>query len=208
MVNMDTDSSYMALTGDFISCVKTQHKRTFLADYGKWFVEPFCPDHKPDFIAHHLSTSPCPWIQQQCCKNHQLWDSRTPGKFKLEFTGQSILALNAKTYLCSKNDDELARVLPYPTDADKDIRNKIDKKRASLKSKVSSKGLSKRTNKLTDAQFKHVLMTKSSVHGTNTGFVRKNNKTYTYSQRRRGLRYFYGKRLVDDDGVSTSHLMI
>ena len=67
-----------------------------------------------------------------------------------------------------KNDHELVRTLPYPTDADQDTRNKIDKKRASLKSKVSSKGLSKRTNKLTDAQFKHVLMTKSSVHGTNT----------------------------------------
>ena len=198
----------MALRDEFIKCVKTDKKNSFLTNYGDWFVEPFCSNHKQDFISHHLSQSSHPWTQRQCCKTHQLWDSRTPGKFKLEFTGQSILALNAKTYICSKSDDELSRVVPCPKDANQETRSKIQKKRDALRSKVSSKGLSKRTNKLTDANFRHVLLTKSPVHGINTGFVRKHNKTFTYTQRKRGLGYFYGKRRVADDGVSTSHLFI
>lgn len=208
MVNMDTDSSYMALTGDLMASVRVDRREAFFERFGDWFVEPFCPKHKADFVDAHLSGESHLWTQQECCKEHELWDSRTPGKFKKEFTGHSILALNAKTYICSKDDRELALEFPYPENPSIDDQKRIDDVRVSHKHKVSSKGLSKHTNNLTDDQFLSVLQSKDSVSGINTGFIRKNNTTFTYSQRRRGLTYFYAKRKVMDDGVSTTHLDI
>ena len=39
-------------------------------------------------------------------------------------------------------------------------------------------------------------------------FVREGGKTLTYTQTKKGLEYFYAKRRVLDDGVSTTHLDI
>ena len=208
MINMDTDSSYMALSGELIQCVKPTVLKDFLHSYGDWFVEPYCPAHRDAFMNFQHARRTDSWVQHDCCKSHQLWDSRTPGKFKLEFTGHTILALNAKTYICSKDIEEMAVQFPDPVDASPKHKARVDKERRSNRAKVSSKGLSKRTNALTEQQFRSVLTTKTSVSGINRGFVRKNNVTYTYRQEKRGLTYFYGKRKVLDDGISTTHLDI
>ena len=49
-----------------------------------------------------------------------------------------------------------------------------------------------------------VLMTKESVSGKNRGFVIKDGMLRTYEQERAGLSYFYSKRKVQEDGVSTT----
>lgn len=207
MINMDTDSSYMALSDDLVRCVIPDRRSEFLRDYGMWFVEPFCPVHKQSFVDfHQTNVDGASWQQQQCCKTHQLWDSRTPGKFKLEFTGETILALNAKTYICTKDSSETEKLFPYPQSVSPSTKARIDTERMQNSSKVSSKGLSKRTNKLKENDFRSVLTTTNPIRGVNTGFVRKNNVTYTYRQNKRGLTYFYGKRKVMPDGVSTTHL--
>ena len=53
-----------------------------------------------------------------------------------------------------------------------------------------------------------VLKTKKSISGTNRGFVKKDGMLRTYEQERAGLLYFYGKRKVDEDDVSTTALDI
>ena len=205
MINMDTDSSYMALSDELIRCVRPNVLTEFLRDYGLWFVEPFCPAHRQSFIDFHTRrVEEASWQQKECCKVHEQWDSRTPGKFKLEFTGHSITALNAKTYICSKDSFEMERLNPYPENASDAVKARVDTERTANSSKVSSKGLSKRTNNLQENDFRSVLTTKNSLCGTNTGFIRKENATFTYRQRKRGLTYFYGKRKVLDDGVSTA----
>ena len=207
MINMDTDSSYMALSDELIRCVRPSVRDDFLRDYGLWFVEPFCPTHRQAFIDFHTCRDEeASWQQQECCKVHQQWDSRTPGKFKLEFTGHTILALNAKMYICTNDSSEMERLDPYPENASADDKARVDTERNATSSKVSSEGLSKRTNNLKVNDFRSVLTTKNSLCGTNTGFVRKDNATFTYRQRKRGLTHFYGKRKVLDDGVSTAPL--
>jgi hypothetical protein len=53
-----------------------------------------------------------------------------------------------------------------------------------------------------------VLLTKQSGSGTNRGFRVIDNKMYTYLKERAGFSYFYPKRKVLADGVSTIPLDI
>ena len=74
--------------------------------------------------------------------------------------------------------------------------------------KFSSKGISK--NRVQDPLniYKSVLENKTSSGSTNVGFIAKNNTIFTYKQHRKGFSYFYCKRKVLDDGVSTEPLDI
>lgn len=127
-----------------------------------------------------MSTESGLW-ESKCdaCELTRKKESRTPGLFKEEFRGDGIVALNSKTYYCWAGGDKF---------------------------KYSSKGLSKRTNELTKEQFLDVLRTGTPVGGVNKGFVTKNHIMYTYSQLRTSVSYFYAKRLVHEDGVSTGNI--
>ena len=119
---------------------------------------------------------------KDCCKKTHKYDQRTPGLFKEEFSGIGIISLNSKTYYCWGEN---------PSD-----------------DKYRSKGLSRTQNKLVKEQYESVLRERISVSGENRGFCKKNNSLLTYSQQRSGLNYFYAKRLVLSDGVSTKPLNI
>ena len=54
--------------------------------------------------------------------------------------------------------------------------------------------------------FRHVLNTQRVGQGTLKGFRSPNNGIATYQQRRNGLSYFYCKKRVLDDDVSTAPL--
>jgi len=178
---MDTDSNYMALSGELLDIVKPLRALTFPREYECWMVLPYCPEHRDAFWDKvRLNQFVKDITGQECCRRYYKYDSRTPGKFKQEFKGDCIVALNSKTYLCSAGSDV----------------------------KLSSKGLSKRTNKLNVEHYHSILRTKRCVTGLNTGFVRKKNRTFTYSMIKRGLTYFYAKRRVCDDGVSTEPLTV
>ena len=67
-LEMDTDSAYMAITGDKLEdIVKPELKNEFIQNYNKWFVTD----------------------------KHS---NRTPGLFKVEFEGEIMVALCSKTY--------------------------------------------------------------------------------------------------------------
>ena len=74
--------------------------------------------------------------------------------------------------------------------------------------KFSCKGINKRTNQITKDKYMDVLLTKQSGSGTSRGFRAIDNKMYTYLQERAGFSYFYPKRKVLADGVSTTPLDI
>ena len=105
------------------------------------------------------------------------FDKRTPGLFKVEWAGNGFIGLCSKTYYCFGSTD-----------------------------KYSSKGLSKRQNNLDEHMYKEVLTSKISGTGTNRGFRVHNSHIYTYQQTRAGLSYFYPKRKVAADGVTTTAL--
>ena len=72
-IEMDTDSAYMALTGNFEDLVKPEIREEFKKDYNKWFPRT---DTSENFA----------------------YDSRKPGLFKVEFEGIGIVALCPKMY--------------------------------------------------------------------------------------------------------------
>ena len=102
--------------------------------------------------------------------------------FKVEWSGDGAVLLAAKTYYCYNKTD-----------------SNFDK--------YSSKGINK-TIRMTRDHFLSVLETRQSTMNTNKGFVMKNNEMVTYAMTKEGLSYFYCKRKVLDDGMSTTYLDI
>ena len=112
------------------------------------------------------------------------YDKRTPGKFKPEFVGDGMISLNSKVYHCWCHD-------PGCDD------------------KTSCKGVQQGRNLLVKDDFLGVLDNPRNRHMVqNSGFIRHDDEIRTYTQEKKGLEYFYGKRIVQDDGVSTAPLEI
>ena len=153
--SMDTDSAYMALSGNSLDDVIRPHlKDKYHAEKHEWFPRSDTPEHAA-------------------------FDKRTPGLFKEEYSGDGIVALCSKTYYCF-----------------------------GAKDKFSCKGINKRTNDITKEMYMNVLKTKEAGSGINRGFRSMDNRVYTYLQERTGFSYFYSKRKVLADGISTVPLDI
>ena len=118
------------------------------------------------------------------------FEKRTPGLYKPEFEGQGMLCLNSKVYHIYKGDEYKC---PYNC---KDCH------------KTSCKGIQQKRNTLTRKDFETVLKSQQPAFFENAGFIRDGTETKTYVQIKKGLSYFYGKRKVLSDGVSTTHLDI
>ena len=121
------------------------------------------------------------WFPRRCCSHHITIDKKIPGIFKKEFSGFRMLSLCSKSYIIEDQDG---------------------------KQKISSKGISKKN--LTDAmaKFSHTLSTGETSFSTNLGFRMRDANMFTYSQTKIGFNYFYCKREVQDDGITTRPLNI
>ena len=169
--SMDTDSAYFSMSGDTLESLVQSDK---LPHYN--LVKKSCDkiDYVPTLDNPHV------WFPRTCCDSHYMFDSRTPGLFKLEYEGNGIVALCSKMY-CVKSDSSV---------------------------KFSCKGISKKhVDKSTVYDlYLNVLKSKKIESGVNTGIRLINNQMTTYQQTRAGFTYFYYKRKVLDDGVSTMPL--
>ena len=94
-------------------------------------------------------------------------------------SGAGIIGLSSKTYCCFGAYD-----------------------------KFSCKGVNRKTNDINKEKYLNVLLTKQSCAGLNKGFRVVNNSMYTYEQVRDGFSYFYPKRKVLEDKVTTMPLYI
>ena len=148
-----------------------------------FFLGLACEHHKKEFIKTQVQN--LEWIQADCCKAHEIFDRRMPGLMKLEFFGSQMLALAPKTYITEK--DPLQGIENDP--------NQMTKK--------ACKGLSIKLNQFRFDNYLDVLETKRSRIGVNKGFICKIHQVFTYTQKRSGLGFFYGKRKVLGDGIST-----
>ena len=183
---MDTDSAYMALSGEFFDIIKPTLHSEFFHDLHNWLPRTACDQHHPEFLQTMISGDGN-WEMKECCKKVNHYDQRTPGLFKEEFVGDGIISLNSKTYFCWTDDETV---------------------KESKRTKYRSKGLSRTQNELTKQQFLSVLESKAPISGENRGFCKKDNHILTYTQQRNGLTYLYAKRKVLADGVSTVPLDI
>ena len=179
LCQMDTDSCYKALAKSTLDeCVRPNMLMNYYYSYDEWFPTLSCPAHKQDFISTKMAGRE--WTMQKCCEDAYNYDIRTPGKFKIEFHGDGIVALCSKTYICF---------------GEKEVKR-------------SCKGIQKSRNQdvLTRATYLAVLKNRRAGSGINKGFIANNGRIYSYTQTRFGLSYLYCKRLVDEDGVSTMPL--
>jgi hypothetical protein len=168
LLQCDTDSMYFGIASETLDQVI---KPEFIEEY-KRKIEGECNDCQIDASDH--------WFPRSCCKEHAKYDSRKPGLFKLEYSGDLFYGLCSKTYFVGNGKEY----------------------------KFSSKGISKSRVKDPLNTFKNVLETKQSSGAPNMGFICKNNSMFTYKQNRDGFAYFYCKRQIQDDGISTIPLQL
>ena len=165
LMETDTDSLYIAISKDTIDeCVRPDK----LDDWKKRKYEYFASD------SEELVTFEGKKISKK------QYDKRTPGKFKLEFSGIGMICLNSKVYHIWADDGEF---------------------------KTSSKGMQSR-NKITKEDFLDVMLHKLDHKVQNAGFIDDGLRKITYTQDKKGLNYFYCKRIILEDGISTTHLNI
>lgn len=91
-----------------------------------------------------------------------------------------MIALNSKTYIGWGNDGQ----------------------------KLSTKGVSKLTNDISVNHFQAALEDHAVISGVNHGFRLRNGRLMQYEQERAALTFLYPKRIVHEDGFSTSPLLI
>ena len=171
---MDTDSAYLALAAESVDALVTPELREhYFRHRSEWLPSECCDDHRNEYVRCRLANRP--WVgDEACCKARRAYDKRTPGLFKVEWSGDGFVGLCSKTYYCFG-----------PTD------------------KYSNKGLSKRHNDIDKNAFLEVLTNRRSGSVKNRGFRVRHSTVLTYVQERAALTYFYAKRVVHEDGVST-----
>ena len=173
----DTDSAWFAHTAsDLQNLIPRPLRQTFFEEYHLWFPAPCCERHHNDFVRHGVKKQK--WDPSKCdeCIKSYHYNRRTLGLFKVEFSGDIFIGLCSKTYFCQGGTE----------------------------CKISSKGINKNQNELTRDKYEQVLQSQESGEGVNRGFVSIGKDVFTYSQQRKSLSYFYIKRLVHDDGITTS----
>jgi hypothetical protein len=182
-IEMDTDSAYLALSGDKLEDVIKPHmKEEYEKDKYNWF---------PD----------------ETTKELKAYNKRTPGLFKVEFEGNSIYALCSKLYfvegvakpLDPKKEEEKAKNKANPNYLEDDEEEKKDK--------YSCKGIQKKQNEINKDRFHNVLFNDVKDMCKNKGFRVINNEMITYIQHTKGLSYYYDKRLVLPDAVESALLV-
>ena len=126
------------------------------------------------------------FFTRTCCSKRKKHDKREPGLFKEELRCKEMICFCSKTYCC------------YDAQSDK--------------YKFSSKGLNKRTlegNVVGPREkYRRVMDKIINLTSTNRGFRTINQCVATYEQTKKGLSYFYRKRIVQSDGIHTAPLNI
>ena len=138
-------------------------------------------ENKSNFFA---SDSQEPVIFDRKTITKEQYDKRTPGLYKVEVIGKGMIALNSKVFHIWGKDPE-----------GKDIF------------KTSAKGVQERNNLIRE-NFMSVLEERKLYEIENAGFIREGTRTFTYTQAKTGLNYFYCKRIVLGNGIDTTHLRI
>lgn len=173
LIESDTDSLYIALSEKSLFLTVPPSKRAE-------FIEVYADWFAKEYCDKHKDSfftrafSEEPWVPELCCRTAAKYDSRTIGKFHCEWKGNGVVALCSKCYYC------IGSV-----------------------AKRSAKGISRIHNELNEKDYKEVLLTQATHSGTNKGFRIRPDGIFTYTQRKGGLSYMYGKRIVCRDHVTT-----
>ena len=98
LLEMDTDSLYLALSSSSLEDIIKPHRReAFYVEWDEWFPAEACDAHKDEFRETRLARQD--WDASHCdeCLNKKRRDKRTPGLFKTEYCGDGFFGLCSKT---------------------------------------------------------------------------------------------------------------
>ena len=166
---MDTDSVYFGIARETLDeCVRPEKLNDWFDKKYTYFASD--SDNLVPFEGGYIT--------------EKQYHKRTPGLYKLEFSGDGMICLNSKVYHIWGHDKE-----------------------GNLVYKTSSKGMQDR-NQLLREDFQKVLEEKSEHRVQNAGFIQEGTRIFTYTQDKKGLNYFYCKRIVLEDGINTTYLEI
>lgn len=173
LIEADTDSLYMGLSEQSIHLAV---REAIIPEYCNDYENWVAREYCDDHKVDFFETvfSGGEWKPNECCKKVAKFYQRSGGLFHIENISKGVIALCSKSYYCFGD-------VP----------------------KYSAKGVNRRQNDLTEEVYKHVLFKQEIKMCTNKGFQRKNEGVYTYVQTKKGLNYFYGKRIVCPDHVTT-----
>ncbi|GMF65901.1 unnamed protein product [Phytophthora lilii] len=150
---------------------------------------PFQDCIKPE-LRTHFKEHKYDWFPRDYKTEVAKFDRRTPGLYKDEWSGDAMVSLSSKNYVCYLPDE-------------------------SYNVKVSAKGIQQGSGRnngvLSPDGFETVVRDHITLQGTNKGFrLSKETKSIiiTYTQNKTALNYYYDKRRVLDDGVTTEALHI
>ena len=167
LLQMDTDSIYMAISGNSLAeVIKPEYREEY---------------HKMLYGRCKEPPTGSAFLPRQCCEQDNFQDNKTPGILKTEWEGDKMICLASKTYVGQSD---------------------------SMGDKLTCKGANKAAVRKKDpfAIFETVLAEGESVKTKNRGFRVVPGGISTYEQDKRCFPYFYCKREVASDGVSTSTL--
>ncbi|KAL7682115.1 hypothetical protein Plhal304r1_c051g0134091 [Plasmopara halstedii] len=140
-------------------------------------------------LCDHFDEHKYEWFPRGYNMEVAAFDRRTPGLFKEEWRGDAMVSLSSKNYICYLPDEE-------------------------HKVKVSAKGIQqgrgRNTDVLSPKGFETIVQDRITLQGTNKGFrLSKETKSIiTYKQSKTALSYYFDKRQVLSDGISTIPLNI
>lgn len=176
LIQTDTDSLYMSFSEPSLYLAIPKNKRkSFMENYSKWFAVEYCPDHQREFFDAAFANGTFHPCDK--CKEWTLYDGKTAGKMHIEWMGSGVVALCSKSYYCFDHNEK--------------------------NTKISAKGISKKHNDLKVADYKDVLTNQKISTANNRGFRIKGDDMFTYNQTKKGLNYFYAKRIVLSDHITT-----
>ena len=94
---MDTDSAYLALAAESVDALVTPELREHYFRYrSEWLPSECCDDHRNEYVRCRLANRP--WVGDEACsKARRAYNKRTPGLFKVEWSGDGFVGLCSKT---------------------------------------------------------------------------------------------------------------
>ena len=151
-------------------------RENYFQHRSEWLRAECCDEHKDEYVQTRIAGRT--WTATEpCCIARKAFDKRTPGLFKVEWRRDGFTGLCSKTYYSFGETN-----------------------------KCTTKGLNKRQNDIDKDKFLSVLTNRRSGSGVNRGFRVRDSSMMTYVQERAALTYFYPKRNVLEDGLSTAPL--
>ena len=118
----DTDSAYIALAGESIDgLVRADRRAHYFRNRSQWLPAECCDEHEDDYVCARIAGRP--WTAtESCCLARKAFDKRTPGLFKVEWSGDGFIGLCSKTYYCFGATDKYSTkgLSKHHNDIDKD----------------------------------------------------------------------------------------